>query len=98
MVAAGHHPAENVTFAWSSRTFPGSAPPCTRCGAASSRLLGGEPLRVGLNPWQRDARLNPALQTPAQAMIAAPLPPHTFENVGDQEFRVVTVELKNSPS
>ena len=45
-----------------------------------------------------DSRLNPALQTPAQAMIAAPLPPHTFENVGDQEFRVVTVELKNSPS
>lgn len=29
-----------------------------------------------------DSRLNPALQTPAQAMIAAPLPPHTFENVG----------------
>jgi starch synthase len=30
-------------------------------GGASSRLLGGEPLRVGLNPWQRDPRLNPAL-------------------------------------
>ena len=45
-----------------------------------------------------DSRLNPALLAPAQAMWAAPLPPHTFENVGDQEFRVVTVELKTSPS
>jgi hypothetical protein len=45
-----------------------------------------------------DSRLNPVLQAPAQAMMAAPLPPHTFENVGDVEFRVVTVELKNSPS
>ena len=45
-----------------------------------------------------DSRLNLALQSPAEAMIAAPLPPHSFENVGDQEFRVVTVEIKNSLS
>ena len=43
-----------------------------------------------------DSRLNPALQAPAEAMIAAPLPPHSFENVGDKEFRVVTVEIKGS--
>ena len=30
-------------------------------GGASGCLLGGEPVRVGLNPWQRDPRLHPAL-------------------------------------
>src|SRR6185436_20464266 len=30
-------------------------------GGASGRLLAGEPLRVWLDPWQRDPRLNPPL-------------------------------------
>jgi len=42
-----------------------------------------------------DSRLNPALKSPPQVMWAAALPPHTFENVGDVEFNVITVELKD---
>ncbi|MBI1258177.1 MAG: hypothetical protein GC204_11960 [Chloroflexi bacterium] len=42
-----------------------------------------------------DSRLNPALQSPPAVMWAAALPPHTFENVGDVEFNVITVELKD---
>ncbi|MEP7294401.1 MAG: hypothetical protein ABI835_21605 [Chloroflexota bacterium] len=42
-----------------------------------------------------DSRTNPALQSPPQVMWAAALPPHTFENVGDVEFNVITVELKD---
>jgi len=42
-----------------------------------------------------DSRTNPALQSPSQVMWAAALPPHTFENVGDVEFNVITVELKD---
>src|SRR5262249_27680635 len=41
-----------------------------------------------------DSRLNEALKAPPQFMNAAALPPHTFENVGDVEFNVITVELK----
>jgi hypothetical protein len=41
-----------------------------------------------------DSRANPALQSPPPVMWAAALPPHTFENVGDTEFNVITVELK----
>ena len=42
-----------------------------------------------------DSRLNPSLQSPPAVMWAAALPPHTFENVGDVEFNVITIELKD---
>ncbi len=41
-----------------------------------------------------DARTVPALATPAPALWSAPLPPHTLENVGDEDLHVVSVELK----
>jgi quercetin dioxygenase-like cupin family protein len=31
------------------------------------------------------------------AVWSAPLPPHTLENVGESELRVISVELKNQP-
>jgi len=31
------------------------------------------------------------------ATWGAPLTPHTFENVGSQEFRTLTVEMKDDP-
>jgi len=42
-----------------------------------------------------DSRLNPAMKSPPPVSWAAALPPHTFENVGDVEFNVITVELKD---
>lgn len=42
-----------------------------------------------------DSRTVPALASPAPALWSAPLPPHTLENVGDGDVRVVSVELKD---
>ncbi|MEJ2008750.1 MAG: hypothetical protein P8Z30_11455 [Acidobacteriota bacterium] len=33
---------------------------------------------------------------PETALWSGPLPPHTLENVGESELRVISVELKNS--
>jgi hypothetical protein len=38
-----------------------------------------------------------ALQNPAEYMWGAALPPHSLENVGDKELRIIAVELKDSP-
>lgn len=42
-----------------------------------------------------DSRTVEALQAPPPVMWAAALPPHSFENVGETEFNVITVELKD---
>ena len=34
--------------------------------------------------------------TPQKVMWSAPLPPHTLENVGEQEIHIISVELKQS--
>ena len=53
---------------------------------------------------RRDQNRNVTLDTrtlaspPASIVWSAPLPPHTLENVGTSEIRVITVELKDSPS
>lgn len=41
-----------------------------------------------------DSRKVEALQHPAEYLWSAALPPHSLENVGDRELRVVAVELK----
>ena len=41
-----------------------------------------------------DTRQLPESATPPKAIWSDPLPPHTLENVGDQEFWIITVELK----
>lgn len=38
-----------------------------------------------------------ALQNPAEYMWGAALPPHSLENVGDRELRIIAVELKENP-
>jgi len=43
-----------------------------------------------------DTRVTPSELKPGQAVPCPPLPPHSFENVGTTEIRVITVELKNS--
>jgi len=35
---------------------------------------------------------------PPQALYSPPLGPHTLENVGDREIRVISVELKRTPA
>lgn len=45
----------------------------------------------------RDTRLDPAMKESPGVTWAAPLPPHTFENVGDKDFHVIGVELKEDP-
>jgi hypothetical protein len=40
-----------------------------------------------------DSRTVPAI-APGTALWSAPLAPHTLENVGDAELRVIAVELK----
>jgi hypothetical protein len=39
--------------------------------------------------------LNRVLKSPPRVMWGAALPPHSFENVGEVEFNVITVELKD---
>lgn len=41
-----------------------------------------------------DTRQIPAFSTPPKAIWSDPLPPHTLENVGDEEFWIITVEVK----
>jgi quercetin dioxygenase-like cupin family protein len=38
--------------------------------------------------------LNTAAPPPGTALWSAPLPPHTLENVGDTELRVIAIEQK----
>ena len=42
-----------------------------------------------------DSRTVPALRTPPPALWSAPLPPHSLQNVGDTELRVISVEIKD---
>ncbi len=42
-----------------------------------------------------DSRTVEALQNPPKVMWGPALPPHTFENVGDQTMHIVAVELKS---
>jgi hypothetical protein len=41
-----------------------------------------------------DSRTVPALQHPSPVLWSAPLPPHSLQNVGDAEARIISVELK----
>ena len=41
-----------------------------------------------------DSRKVESLATPPAVLWSDPLPPHTLENVGDNEIRVISVELK----
>jgi hypothetical protein len=43
-----------------------------------------------------ESRNVPELQNPPQYVWSVALPPHSLENVGDNELRVVAVELKGS--
>jgi hypothetical protein len=43
-----------------------------------------------------DTRVSSAAPTEGSASWGAPLAPHTFENVGSQEFRTLTVEMKEN--
>ena len=43
-----------------------------------------------------DTRALPSTPVAGTASWGAPLPPHSFENVGKSEFRTVTVEMKES--
>lgn len=45
-----------------------------------------------------DTRVSGAAPIVGSASWGAPLPPHTFENVGRQEFRTLTVEMKDDRS
>lgn len=42
-----------------------------------------------------DSRTASNAAAAAVALWSAPLPPHTLENVGDREIRVISVELKD---
>ena len=42
-----------------------------------------------------ESRKVEALQHPAEYMWGAALPPHSLENVGDKELRIIAVELKD---
>jgi len=44
-----------------------------------------------------DTRESGAAPIVGSATWGAPLTPHTFENVGSQEFRTLTVEMKDDP-
>lgn len=41
-----------------------------------------------------DTRITPSELKPGQNVHCPPLPPHSFENVGTTEIRVISVELK----
>jgi hypothetical protein len=41
-----------------------------------------------------DTRTVPALQNPPPVLWSAPLPPHSFQNVGDAEAHAISVEVK----
>ena len=41
-----------------------------------------------------DSRTVESLATPPTVLWSEPLPPHTLENVGEAEIRVISVELK----
>ncbi|MFN2323095.1 MAG: SDR family NAD(P)-dependent oxidoreductase [Trueperaceae bacterium] len=43
-----------------------------------------------------DSRTVPSTASPAPAIWSAPLPPHSLENVGDDELRVLSVEVKSA--
>ena len=42
-----------------------------------------------------DSRITGTPRLPGEVTEAVALPPHTFENVGEVEFNVITVELKD---
>lgn len=42
-----------------------------------------------------DSRRSPAASRPGGALWSTPLPPHSLENVGGTEIRVISVELKH---
>ncbi|MEJ2359517.1 MAG: hypothetical protein P8Y13_15755 [Deinococcales bacterium] len=41
-----------------------------------------------------DSRKVPALASPPQVLPSDPLPPHSLENVGTEDLRLISVELK----
>jgi hypothetical protein len=43
-----------------------------------------------------DTRKNNPSTPPSEFVWSAPLPPHSFENVGTTEFRAIAVELKDN--
>jgi len=43
-----------------------------------------------------DSRSVPELQLPAGPVWSPPLPPHTLENVGSEEIRLLSVEVKTA--
>jgi hypothetical protein len=45
-----------------------------------------------------DTRLSKSTPVTGSASWGGPLPPHSFENVGPEEFRTLTVEMKQGPT
>jgi hypothetical protein len=43
-----------------------------------------------------DSRAVPSLQSPGPVLWGAPLPPHSFENIGQTDVDLIAVELKDS--
>jgi hypothetical protein len=41
-----------------------------------------------------DSRTVPALRNPPPALWSEPLPPHSLQNVGEADLRIITVEVK----
>ena len=41
-----------------------------------------------------DSRTVPALQHPPSALWSEPLPPHSLQNVGEADLRIIAVEVK----
>ena len=41
-----------------------------------------------------DSRTVPAFQDPPPVVWSAPLPPHSFRNVGEADLRIISVEVK----
>lgn len=54
--------------------------------------------RDGAGELLTDTRAAGALPAQGSAVWTAPMPPHTVENVGESEIRLLNVELKGQPS
>jgi len=53
--------------------------------------------RDGDGHVQMDSRALPDVPAPGSAVWSGPLTPHTLENMGTSELRVITVEQKQAP-
>jgi hypothetical protein len=63
--------------------------------AAPYALSGSDFIRRGQNGTVKFDSRNGARIRPGAALFTAPVPPHTLENIGTTEIRIIVVELKN---